>query len=99
MIFYNFCYYFWSQHCWWTETNTIDNDFFVCFKFPFLSTASLLPLSYRCSGVPKYACCCVNKLHLNGVCKREYDVILWRHKQHISSNNRHHTPLLNTSIW
>jgi len=32
-------------------------------------------------------------------CKREYDVILWRHKQRISSNNDHHTPLLNTRIW
>jgi len=30
------------------------------------------------------------------VCKREYDVILWRHKQGISSNNHHHTSLLNT---
>jgi len=31
------------------------------------------------------------------VCKREYDVMLRRHKQRISSN--HHTPLLNTRIW
>jgi len=31
MIFYNFCYHFWDQHCWWTETDTIDSDF--C-KFP-----------------------------------------------------------------
>jgi len=30
------------------------------------------------------------------VCKREYDVILWRHKQRISTNHHHHTPLLNT---
>jgi len=33
------------------------------------------------------------------VCKRGYDVILWRHKWHTSSNNDHHTPLLNTRIW
>jgi len=36
------------------------------------------------------------------VCKREYDVISWRHKQRsICSNNGHHgpTPLLNTRIW
>jgi len=34
MIFYNFCYYFWGQHCWWTETNIIGNNFFVFHKFP-----------------------------------------------------------------
>jgi len=33
------------------------------------------------------------------VCKRAYDVILWRHKQRISSNNDHHSPLFNTRIW
>jgi len=32
------------------------------------------------------------------VCKREYDVILWRHKQRISSNNGYHTPMLKTSV-
>jgi len=32
------------------------------------------------------------------VCKREYDVILWPHKLHISSSNDHHMPLLNTRI-
>ena len=32
------------------------------------------------------------------VCKRENDVILWRHKLRISSNNDHHTPLLNTEF-
>jgi len=35
----------------------------------------------------------------NVVLKREYDGILWRHKQRISSNNYHHTRLLNTGIW
>jgi len=30
--------------------------------------------------------------------KREYDIILQRYKQHVSSNNDHHTPLLNTTI-
>jgi len=69
--------------------------FFVCHIFPLPSTI-LLP--YHCSGVPKYACC-VNKLRQNGVCKREYDVILWRNKQCMSSNNDYHTPLLNTRIW
>jgi len=33
------------------------------------------------------------------ICKREYDVILWRHKQHLSSNNCHYTPLLNIRTW
>jgi len=33
------------------------------------------------------------------VCKREYDVILWRHKQRTSNNNDQYTPLLNTRIW
>jgi len=33
------------------------------------------------------------------VCKRKYDVILWRCKQRISSNNDHRTLLLNTIIW
>ena len=45
MIFYNFCYYFWGQHCWWTETNIIGNDFFYMFALP--STVLLLPLPYR----------------------------------------------------
>jgi len=43
MIFYNFCYYFWGQHFWWTETNIIDNDFFVFYKFLLPSTVLLLP--------------------------------------------------------
>jgi len=42
---------------------------------------------------------CVNKLRQNLGCKPEYDVILWRHKHRISSNNDHHTPLLNTRLW
>jgi len=33
------------------------------------------------------------------VCKPENDVILWRHKQRIFSNNDHHSPLFNTTIW
>jgi len=32
------------------------------------------------------------------VCKRSYDVTLWRHKQCLFSNTDHHTPLLNR-IW
>jgi len=31
--------------------------------------------------------------------KSEYDVIMWRHKQRISSNSDHQTPLLNTRLW
>jgi len=52
------------------------------------------PLPYHWHGVLKYACC-VNKLCQNVGCKPEYDVILWRHKRLISSNNDHHMPLLN----
>jgi len=33
------------------------------------------------------------------VCERENDVILWRHKQCIFSNNDHHSPLFNAGIW
>jgi len=33
------------------------------------------------------------------VCTRKYDIILKRCKQRISSNNDHHTLLLNTRIW
>jgi len=87
MIFCNFCYYFWGQHCWWTETNVIGNVFFVFYKFPLPSTFLLPPLPYRCSSVPEYACC-VNKLRQNiGL-----QTWIWRHKQRISSNNDHHRP-------
>ena len=52
MIFYNFCYYFWGQHRWWTETNIIGNAFlfftnfhcpkrFYCFPCPTAAPASL----------------------------------------------------------
>ena len=98
MIFYNFCYYFWGQHRWWTETNIIGNDFFVFYKFPLPQTVLLLPLPYRCSSVAKYACC-VNKLRQNVGGKIENDVILWCHKQSVFSNKDHHTPLLYTRIW
>ena len=43
MIFYNF-YYSWGQHCWWTQTNIIDSDFFVICKF--------LPLSFYPTAAP-----------------------------------------------
>ena len=33
MIFYNFCYYFWGQHWWWTETNITGNDFLFFISF------------------------------------------------------------------
>jgi len=32
------------------------------------------------------------------VLKRECEITLWCHKQHIYSNNDHHMPLLNTKI-
>ena len=96
IMFYNFCYYFWDQHCWWTETNIICNDFFVSFRCAQL---------FYCSPCPTAAPACLN-MHVAStnftktlVCKREFDVILWRHKQFISSTNDHHTPLLNTRIW
>jgi len=51
MVFYNFCYYFWSQHRCWTETSIIGNDFCVFYKFALPSTFSLpspaLPLFQR----------------------------------------------------
>jgi len=33
------------------------------------------------------------------VCKRKYEIIFWRHKQRIASNNDHYTPLIKTRIW
>jgi len=42
----NFCYYFWSQNCYWREIGDV---------FLLVSTAhnsSSTPLPYRCSGVP-----------------------------------------------
>jgi len=66
MIFYNLCHYFWGQHCWLTETNIQVSIALNCVT---------APLPYRCSGVPKYACC-VNKLSQNIGCKSEYDVIM-----------------------
>jgi len=33
LSFYNFGYYFFGQHCWWTETNLFGNDFFVFLSF------------------------------------------------------------------
>jgi len=40
------CYYFWGQHCCWTETGIIGDVFY---KFPLPSTPSF-PLFFRCSG-------------------------------------------------
>jgi len=65
-------------------------------KGPLVETG-LLP--YRCPGVPEYAVVLSTNFAKTLVCKREYDVILWRHKQRITSNNDHHTPLLNNRIW
>jgi len=52
MVFYNFCYYFWGQRCCCAKTSIIGNDLFVFCKLPLPSTLSLLPLPYRCSGIP-----------------------------------------------
>jgi len=51
MVFYNFCYFFRGQHCCWTETSIIGNDF-AFYKFPLRSTLLLHPLPYSCSGAP-----------------------------------------------
>ena len=82
------------------QTNIIGNDFFVFISFH-------CPQHFYCSLCHTAAPASLN-MHVVStnfaktlVCKREYDVILWRHKQCISSNNGHHrpTPLLNTRIW
>ena len=47
-VFYNFCYYFWSSHCRWTETSSIDNDF-LFFKLYIALNSSTAPLqTFRC---------------------------------------------------
>jgi len=58
----------------------------------------LLPLPYRCSSALNMYVVSTN-FAKTLICKREYDVILWRHKQRISNNNDHKTPLFNTRIW
>jgi len=40
IVFYNCCY-FWGQHCRWTETSSIGNDF-LFFK-DFIASTLLLP--------------------------------------------------------
>ena len=37
-ILYNFCYYFWGQHCWWTEKKQ-------CFRCPQLFYCSPCPIA------------------------------------------------------
>ena len=98
MSVYNFGNYFYGQHCWWTETNIFGKDFCVFFNFH-------CPQLFYCSPCPTAAPASLN-MHVVStnfaktlICKREYDVILWRHKQRISNNNDHYTPLLNTRIW
>jgi len=49
---YSFFYYFWGQHSCWTVASIIGNDFFVFYKLPLPSSFLLLPVPYRCSGVP-----------------------------------------------
>jgi len=81
MIFCNLCYYFWGQHWRSTETNIFGNDFFFN-KFPLPSTVLLLPLPYRCSGVPEYACF-VNKLRqIVGL-----QTWIWRHMWRSTETN------------
>jgi len=64
VFFYNFCYYFWGQHCCWTETSI---TFFCFYKFPFPSTLSFPPCptailalelftQYLCFWLCKYLC-------------------------------------------
>jgi len=63
------------------------------------------PQLFYCSPCPTAAPASLN-MHVVStnfaktlICKREYDVILWRHKERISNNNDHYTPMLNTRIW
>jgi len=60
MVFYNFCNYFWGQHCCCVKTSIIGDDFFlqVSIALNFFTA----PLPFRCSGVPvqwhrKTICC------------------------------------------
>ena len=98
MSFYNFGYYFCGQHCWWTKTNLFGNDFFVFFKVSIALNSFTAPLPYRYSSALNMHVVSTN-FAKTLICKREYDVILWRHKQRISNNSDHYTPLLNTRIW
>ena len=81
--------HFCGQHC-WSETNIIGNEFlfFISFHCPKL---------FYCSPCPTAAPASLN-MHVVStnfaktfVCKSEYDVVLWRHKPRISSNNDHQT--------
>jgi len=48
MVFYKFCYYFWGQIRWRTETNILSCVHGFCFfyKFPLPETLLMVPLSY-----------------------------------------------------
>ena len=71
MVFYNFCYHFWDQHLFWTETSIINKDVFVFWKFPLFSTLLLPPLLYRLINnivfCPPYNFCSQNIVHLCGI--------------------------------
>ena len=43
MVFYNLCYYFWGQRCFWTETNILLTIFLYFYKFPLPATLLLPP--------------------------------------------------------
>ena len=43
MVFYHFCYYFWGQHCCWTETSILITICLFFYKFPLPSTLLLPP--------------------------------------------------------
>jgi len=85
MVFYNFCYYFWGQRCWGIETNMIGNVFFVFYKFPLPSALLLLPCPTAAPASMKIYAVSTNFPKTLVCSKREYEVILWRHKQRIFS--------------
>ena len=67
MVFYNLCYYSWSQHSFWTEISILGNDFFLFFiSFYFPQLFYYPPLPYRWSGVP--GCSALRKTHAVWLC-------------------------------
>jgi len=74
-VFYNFCYYFWGQQFFWTETSIIGN-FFLSFHCPqYFHCPSALPLirrpgkggeNFRCDSLLCIWCRCESEaLELN----------------------------------
>jgi len=52
MVVYNFCfcYYFWGQHCCWTETRILATIFLFFISFHLPQLFCCLPSPHRCSG-------------------------------------------------